>query len=59
MVMTRVILGAIFYLLFAPIGGVFRLFGRDVLARKRNLARETYWMRRSPHVEPRRYFRQY
>lgn len=42
-VVTTVILGAVFFLLFAPIGILFRLIGKDHLERKWDKAARTYW----------------
>jgi hypothetical protein len=40
---TRIILGALFYLVFTPLGLVLRLFGRDPMARRRDPAQASYW----------------
>lgn len=58
LVMTRIILGIAYYLLFTPLALVFRVIGRDPLSRKRRRDAETYWTARSGFHEPRRYFRQ-
>ncbi len=41
-VMTPVIMGIVFYFVFAPVGLVMRLFGKDSMARKRDDDAETY-----------------
>jgi hypothetical protein len=38
----------IFYLVFAPAGLVFRLFGKDLLRLKLDRAAATYWIVRNP-----------
>jgi hypothetical protein len=51
-VMTRVILGIVFFLIVTPIGLVRRLFGGDPLSRRagRTAAAESYW---KPYTERR------
>ena len=49
-VMTRVILGVVFFLFVTPIGLVRRLFGGDPLSRRARRA-ESYW---KPYTERRR-----
>ncbi|MBD3235441.1 MAG: hypothetical protein GF330_01910 [Candidatus Eisenbacteria bacterium] len=46
--MTRVILGLVFVLLFAPAGLVIRLLGKDPLELRRDPQARSYWHRRSP-----------
>jgi Saxitoxin biosynthesis operon protein SxtJ len=41
---TRFILTVIFYLLFTPIGLIIRLFGIDLLDRKIDKQKASYWM---------------
>ena len=41
-------LGAIFFLIFLPIGVVMRLAGRDALRRRFDAAAKTYWVARTP-----------
>lgn len=60
LVLSFVIVGALFYGLFTPIGLFFRLIGRDPLYLKLDPAAQTYWTRRpSGPVQPKKYFRQY
>ena len=56
---THLILAGIFYLVFTPIGLVFRLIGRDPLQRKFAPEAETYWIRRHPVDDMKRYLRQF
>ena len=58
-VVSHVVLFVIFYFLFAPIGLVFRLIGRDVLHRKFDPQAESYWVQHEPHPPAKRYFRQF
>ena len=45
-VVTTVILSAVFFLLFAPVGIFFRLIGKDHLERRIDTAAATYWHHR-------------
>jgi multisubunit Na+/H+ antiporter MnhG subunit len=40
---TRIILALVFYLIFTPVGLITRLIGKDLLDRKLDPAKETYW----------------
>ncbi len=57
-VLSHVILGAVFYLVFTPAGLVMRLLGKDPLHRRFDGAAATYWVEHDPHSDPKRYFRQ-
>ena len=57
-VVSHVILGVLFYGVFTPVALVFRLIGRDALHRRFDPAAETYWVRRKPTADVKRYFRQ-
>ena len=57
-VVSYVLLGSLYYLVFAPIGFVFRVRGRDALARRRDDGRLTHWVEREQTSDPRRYFYQ-
>jgi hypothetical protein len=59
LVVTRLILGVMFYGLFTPVALVFRAMGRDQLGRRRNPARATYWIERPGGMDVRRYLRQF
>jgi hypothetical protein len=39
---TRIILGLLFFVMFAPVALLFRLFGRDPLARRLDKSATTY-----------------
>jgi len=54
---STVVLGVLFYGLFAPIGLAFRAFGRDVLMRRRTQV-HTYWRPKPAARTSREYFRQ-
>jgi hypothetical protein len=56
---THLVLAALHYGLFTPVGWVFRLCGRDVLALRRPGGRESYWSARPQVTDVRRYFRQF
>ena len=57
-VLSHVILGAVFYLVFTPLGFLLRLFGHDPLRRRFDRAATSYWVAHDPH-RPGRYFNQY
>jgi hypothetical protein len=56
-VVSLVLLGAMFYGVFTPLGLIFRLFGRDVLHVGRQ-QRESYWVEKPVTTDPRSYLRQ-
>ncbi|MFZ5892336.1 MAG: SxtJ family membrane protein [Myxococcota bacterium] len=58
-VVSYVILGALFAFVIGPIAIVFRLVGRDVLARRASARRESYWVARKRSTDSQRYFRQF
>jgi protein-S-isoprenylcysteine O-methyltransferase Ste14 len=59
MAMSFLLLAAIFFLVFAPIGLVMRLVGRERLPRGFDRAATTYWIKRPPSRPPESYFRQF
>lgn len=52
-VMTRVILGVVFYLVITPIGLVRRALGHDSMHRKPDASVSSYWIRKEPPADPR------
>ena len=54
-VVSRLILALVFYGLFAPLGALFRLRGRDALQLRRGPARSSYWEPKTIPDDPRRY----
>ena len=52
-------LAVVYFGLFAPIGLVFRLIGRDPLCRQFDPEAETYWTKRPASPPGARYFRQF
>lgn len=59
-VVSRLMLGIVFYLVIAPIGLVMvRIIGRDPLQRRFDKNAKTYWIRRTPEQNTKRYFRQF
>jgi len=59
MVMSFLLLAAIFFLVFTPIGLVMRLVGRDRIPRRFAPQATTYWVKRPPARPPESYFRQF
>lgn len=56
---SHLILAAIFYLLFTPIGLLLRIAGKDAMQRKFERDKKSYWEETSTRRELRSYFRQY
>ncbi|MCZ6817298.1 MAG: hypothetical protein O7F76_11485 [Planctomycetota bacterium] len=56
---SHVVMFLVYYLMFAPIGIVFKIIGRDALHRQFEPSAETYWVRRRPPASVKRYFRQF
>ena len=57
-VVSRVLLGVLYYGLFTPFSLVFRLIGRDPLLRHRPEG-DTYWIPKPAITDLRRYYRQF
>ena len=58
-VVSHVLLGAIFYLVFTPMGLVMRATGWDPMTRRFEPEAETYWIEREQFSDKERYFRQF
>ena len=58
-VVSHVILGAIYYLVFTPIGLLLRALGKDPMQRAFDRSAPTYWIEHDPHTDTRRYLRQF
>ena len=58
-VILHLLLGILYFLLFTPLGLVFRAIGRDALHRRLDAQATTYWYPRTSEVDPERYFRQF
>jgi hypothetical protein len=56
---SRLVLAVTYYGLFAPLGLVFRLAGRDALGLRLEPGRASYWEPRPADPDPRSYFRQF
>jgi hypothetical protein len=56
---SRLMLAAMFYGVFTPIALVFRLIGRDALARGRSGDQTSYWALKPNPTDVRSYFRQF
>jgi hypothetical protein len=59
LIVSELMLLAIFFLLFLPFGLVFKLIGRDAMERRFEPGRSTYWVAKRPASGLRQYFRQY
>ena len=58
-VVSNVIVAAVFYLAVTPIGLLLRLIGKDPLERRFDRSATTYWKPAEKNVAPGRYFRQF
>jgi hypothetical protein len=58
-VVSLVLLAAVYYLVLTPIGLLLRLFGYDPMCRRRDPNAVSYWTPREPADDVRRYFRQF
>jgi len=58
-IMSRVLLSFLYYGVFMPVGLCFRLVGRDVLNRRYNPGKDSYWTRKNYATDLVSYFRQY
>jgi hypothetical protein len=56
-VVSPVVLGAIFFGVFTPVGAVMRLCGRDAMCRRFDAGRRSYWVKRDPPGPPEGSFR--
>ncbi len=55
---SRIVLAAMFYLVFTPVGLFFRITGRDALGLNRRPGR-SYWIGKPGPERPEQYFRQF
>lgn len=58
-VLSHVLMAIIFYLVFTPIGLIFKLAGRDAMARKIEPGAVSYWTERGAPRPPSSYFKLY
>lgn len=58
-VLSHVVLAIVFYLVITPIGLIMRAAGRDPMSRPLDRAARSYWVRREPPADLKRYFRQF
>lgn len=58
-VLSHVLMAVIYYLVITPFGVVFRLAGRDVLGRRPDPQRRSYWHDRGAPRSPASYFKLY
>ena len=57
-VVSHLLLGLVYYGVFAPLAFVFRVTGRDALVRKRRPTGSSYWTVKEQPSDPDRYLRQ-
>jgi hypothetical protein len=58
-VVSNVLLAAIYYLVFTPLGWLLRAAGRDPMSRRLDRSAASYWVEHDPDQDPKRYLRQY
>ena len=58
-IVSRVVLGVIFYGLFTPVAWIFRIIGRDELRLKRQPHTGTYWHSKPRATDKAHYLRQF
>jgi hypothetical protein len=58
-VVSRVILAALYFIVFTPVAFVFRLIGRDALRLRRASEARTLWLEKSAPADGQAYFRQF
>ncbi|MBX3462626.1 MAG: hypothetical protein KF830_05615 [Planctomycetes bacterium] len=58
-VLSHVVMAAIYYLVMTPIALVFRSIGRDVIGKRPDRQRTSYWRDRGPERRPAAYFKLY
>jgi hypothetical protein len=59
-IVSHLLLGAIYYLVFTPVGLLLRLFGKDPMTRTLEPAAASYWVEHRPcDSKADRYFHQY
>jgi hypothetical protein len=56
-VVSPIVLGAIFFVVFTPVGLVMRWAGRDAMCRRWDPAAKSYWVERDPPGPPEGSFR--
>jgi hypothetical protein len=58
LVVGEVLLLVIYFLVFTPVAMLFRIIGRDALARKIDRGAATYWRAKESRADVESYFRQ-
>ena len=58
-VVSYVLMGFVFYVVFTPVALVFKVIGRDPLERRFDREAKTYWVKRRPVEGTERYFKQF
>ena len=51
-IVSPIVMGIIFFLVVTPIGLVLSIMGKDVLNKKYNKKKETYWIKRETPIGP-------
>jgi hypothetical protein len=56
---SRLLLACLYYGIFTPVGLIFKLIGRDALARRSRPGQLTYWESKPMSADMRSYLRQF
>jgi Saxitoxin biosynthesis operon protein SxtJ len=56
---SLVMMAVLFYVIFTPLGFLFRLSGRDFLRLRRDPGADTYWEPMALNTDPKSYFNQF
>lgn len=59
LVVGPIVMALMFFLIFMPVALIFKLIGRDTMARRFDDAALSYWIERRPATDVKRYFRQF
>lgn len=59
LVVGPIIMAVMFFVIFMPVALIFKLIGRDTMARRFDEAAPSYWIERRPTTDVKRYFRQF
>lgn len=59
LVVSYAVMLIMYFMVMTPIGLMMRMFGRDPMHRRFDPAARTYWIKRTPPANVRRYYRQF
>lgn len=59
LVVSYAVMLIMYFLIITPVGLIFKLVGKDPMNRKFDPAASTYWIKRHPPADVKRYYRQF